>query len=195
MYDKNPHTNVWKRHAYKHAYKCMTKTRIQTRIQMYDKNTHTNVWQKHAYKHAYKSMTKTRIQNRIQMYDKNAYKIAYKCMKKNRHTNVWKKTVIQMYEKNILIYWSGGQPITAPREYGVFVCMFSSYICITKSCFQNRIHDNVWQKQAYKCMTKTRIQMYEKNRHTNVWKKFTHILERWAANYSAQGAWGYCAFP
>ena len=38
-----------------------------------------------------------------------AYKQAYQCMK---------KTGIQMYEKNILMYWSGGQPITAPRENG-----------------------------------------------------------------------------
>ena len=40
------------------------------------------------------------------------------------------------------------------------------------------------KKQAYKCMTKThiqtRIQMYE--------KKYTQILERWTANYSIQGA-------
>ena len=41
----------------------------------------------------YTSMRKTRIQ----MYDENT------------HTNVWKKN---------LIYWSGGQPITAPREHG-----------------------------------------------------------------------------
>jgi len=84
-------------------------------------------------------------------------------------------------------------------------------------------HKNVWQKHAYKCMTKTRIQMYDKNTykcmiksrtqnriklydkntHTNVWQKHAykcmekkpHILERWAANYSAQGAWRYSAFP
>ena len=29
MYDKNMHTNLRKKHAYKHAYKCMKKTRIQ----------------------------------------------------------------------------------------------------------------------------------------------------------------------
>ena len=33
MYDKK---------TQKTAYKCMTKIRVQTRIQMYDKNTHTN---------------------------------------------------------------------------------------------------------------------------------------------------------
>ena len=42
----------------------------------------------------------------IQMYEKQQ---AYQCMKKNTHTNVWKTN---------LIYWSGGQPITAPREHG-----------------------------------------------------------------------------
>ena len=46
-YGKNRHTNVWK----KHAYKGMTKTRIQTRIQMYEKNTDTNVWKKHTNTH------------------------------------------------------------------------------------------------------------------------------------------------
>ena len=51
MYDKNMHTSVLK----KHAYKCIKKTRIQ----MYDKN--------HVYKHAYKCMEKTRVQ----MYEKN----------------------------------------------------------------------------------------------------------------------------
>ena len=39
--------------------------------------------------------------------------------------------------------------------------------------------------------------MYEKNtitkNHKNVWKKCAHILERWAANYSAQGVWGFNA--
>ena len=32
------HTNVWQNPAYKHAYKCMTKTCIQTRIQINEKN-------------------------------------------------------------------------------------------------------------------------------------------------------------
>ena len=40
------------------------------------------------------------------MYEK---KPTYKCMT---------KTGIQMYVKNSLIYWSGGQSITAPREHG-----------------------------------------------------------------------------
>jgi len=35
-------------------------------------------------------------------------------------------------------------------------------------------------------MTKIRIHLYDKT---------MHILERWAANYSAQEAWGYSAFP
>ena len=95
MYEKNTHTNVRKKHLYKHAYKCMKRTCIQTRIQMfgkkriqmYNKNTHTNtltnVWKKYAYK----CMTKTRIQTRTQMYGK---KQAYKVWKKT-HTNVWKK--------------------------------------------------------------------------------------------------------
>ena len=76
IYEKNPHTNVWKK-------------RVQNVIQMYDKNTHTkshtNVWRKHAYK-----------------FMKKTHKHAYKCMKKNTHTNVWQKRVqnhIQMYDK------------------------------------------------------------------------------------------------
>ena len=84
----------------KNTYKCMSKTCIQTHIQMYDKNTDTNVWKKQAYK----CMTKTRIQTRIQMYEKNTetnvwekHKHAYKCMTKTR---------TQMYDKNILIYWT-----------------------------------------------------------------------------------------
>ena len=44
----------------KHAYKCMTKTRIQTRIQMYEIK-------------------------RMKMFEK---KQAYQCMEKNTHTNV-----------------------------------------------------------------------------------------------------------
>ena len=65
MYDKN-------------TYKCMTKTHIQTRIQMYEKKhaykcmTKTRI-QMNEKKHAYKCMTKTRLQNRIQMYDKNPH--------------------------------------------------------------------------------------------------------------------------
>ena len=64
----------------------------------------------------------------------------------------------------------------------------------THKCMKKNTHTNVWQKHAYKilykCMRKTRIQnriqMYEKN---------LLILEQWAANYSAEGAWGYSAFP
>ena len=49
------------------TYKCMTKTRIQKRIQMYDKNTHTD--------------THTNVlKKRIQMYEENTHK--------NTHTNV-----------------------------------------------------------------------------------------------------------
>ena len=64
------------------------------------------------------------------MYEKNAYKHAYKCMTKTR---------IKMYEKDILIYWSGGQPITAPRENGV--CLAQGHLsrdkevnCHASSC-------------------------------------------------------------
>ena len=42
--------------------------------------------------------------------------LSYICMTKTYKS--LKKTSIQIYEKNILIYWSGGQPITAPREHG-----------------------------------------------------------------------------
>ena len=34
-------------------------------------------------------------------------------------------------------------------------------------------HTNVWKKHAYKCMTKTGIQMYDKNMHTNAYKCMT----------------------
>jgi len=98
MYEKNRHTNTHTNVLKKQAYKCITKTRRQKRIQVYEK------------KQAYKCMTKTRIQTRIQMYDKNT--------QTKTHTSVWKKTGIQLYVKNILIYWSGGQPITAPMEHG-----------------------------------------------------------------------------
>jgi len=155
------HTNVWQKHAYRHAYKCMTKTRIQ----MYEKNRHTNIWQKHAYKIAYKCMTKTRIQ----MYDKN------------RHTNVWqkpaykcmKKTCIQMYDKNM----------------HTKVWQKHAHKCMKKTCIQmydKNMHTKVWQKPAYKCMTKTRIQMYEKNMHTNVWQKHAHKCRK--KIYSNTGA-------
>ena len=74
----------------------------KTGIQLYGK--------KQAYKHAYKCMKK----KGIQMYDKKTHKKhAYKCMTK---TGI--QTRIKMYDKNILIYWSCGQPITAPREHG-----------------------------------------------------------------------------
>ena len=159
---KNTHTNVWQKHAYKIAYKCMTKTRIQ----MYDKNKHTN---------AYKCMEKTRIQ----MCEKNP---AYICMIKTR---------IQMCEKNILIYWSGGQPITAPREapqpwqggelprlqlsaHQSF-CWAVSGDWTANSLVIGRQHSplrhgqpkckckNVWKRHAYKYMTKTHTKS-----HTNV---------------------------
>ena len=197
----------------------------KTRIQMYDKNTHTkshtNVWKKHAYK----CMKKTGIQ----MYEKKqafkwmsknpAYKIAYKCMKKTTHTNVWQKhtykqaykymtkTRIKTYEKNILIYWSGGQPITAPKEYGVpcsrapqpwqggkqphvqlsahqSFCWAVSGDWTANPLVIGRPHSplrhgqpkckckNVWKKQAYIYMKKKRIQMYDKNPHANIWKKY-----------------------
>ena len=75
--------------------------------------------------------------------------------------------------------------------------------------YEKDTHTNVWEKNAYKCMRKTRIQMYEKKQHTNVWqkhaykhvykfmkktpknvwKKYTHIMEWLTANYSAQGVW------
>ena len=62
----------------------MTKTRIQTRIQMYEKKAYKCMKkiriQMYETKTAYKCMKKTRIQ----MYET---KTAYKCMKK-RHTNV-----------------------------------------------------------------------------------------------------------
>ena len=87
---KNRHTNT---QMYGTNSKCMdtnSKGMEKTRVQMNEK---------------------TRIQTRIQMYEKkHEYKHVYKCIKKtkvgkNRHTN-------------ILIYWSDGQSITAPREHG-----------------------------------------------------------------------------
>ena len=66
-------------------------------------------------KNAYKCMKKTCIQkyeqNTYKCMKKQAYKHAYKCMTKTRI-----QTRTQMYEKNILKYWSSGQPITASRE-------------------------------------------------------------------------------
>ena len=74
---------------------------------MYDKNPHTNVWQKRIQMYEKNTHTKTHTN----VWQKHAYKHVYKCMKKTPK-NVWKKTGIK-------IYWSGGQPITAPREYGM----------------------------------------------------------------------------
>ena len=130
-------------------------------------------------------MTKTRIQ----MYEKNRHtnthtnvweKHSCKCMTKTRvqnsiqmydknpHTNVWKKTRIQMYDKN---------------SYKIaYKCMKKTRIQMYDKNTRTKSHTNVWQKPAFKCM--------KKNRHTNVWKKYTHILELWTANYSAHGAWG-----
>ena len=111
-----------------------------------------------------------------------------------------------MYEKNILIYWSGGQPITAPREYGITCsrapqpwqggelprvqlsahqtfCWAVSGDWTANPLVIGRPHSplrhgqpkykckNVWKRHAFKCLTKTRIQMYDKNTHTNVWQK------------------------
>ena len=43
-------------------------------------------------------------------------------------------------------------------------------------------------------MEKTRTNVLKKHAHKCMEEK-PHILEWWAANYSAQGAWGYSAFP
>ena len=123
-------------------------------------------------------------------------------MNKKRLTNVWKKaaykcmkkTCIQMYEKNMRVevflgrshdcghcigsLSSWGRRKKRMKTLGMrkkFWKFGQIFICI---------HTNVWQKHeykiAYKCMTKTRIQMYEKN-----------ILIYWrTANYSTQGGWG-----
>ena len=163
MYDKITHTNVWQKHAYKNAYKCMTKTGIQTHLQIYDKNaykfmtkTHTNVWQKHA----------------------------YKCMKKNRHSTVWQGRELPRFQlsahqsffwvvsgdwtANPLVIGRPHSPLRHSRPKGKLRNLWKkqAYKCIKK----NR-HTNVWQKHAYKWLTKTRIQMYEKNPHSNVWKE------------------------
>ena len=123
MYEKNTHTNVWK----KQAYKCMKKTRIQTRIQMYDKN---------AYKHAYKCMKKTGIQ----MYEKNTHtnvwkKPAYKCMKKNPHTNVWQKRIQKRIQTRIQMY---------EKDRHTNVWKKHAYKCMKKNT-----HTNVWKKYTY----------------------------------------------
>ena len=96
----------------------------------------------------------------VKMYDKNTHT--------KSHTNVWKKTRIHMYDKNTHT---------------------KSHTNVWQKRIQNRI--NMYEeKQAYKCITKKRIQLYDKNTHKNVWKKYSHILEWWTANYSAQGVWG-----
>ena len=79
MYEKNTHTNIWKRHAHKNAYKITYKCMTKTRIQMYEKKT------------LYKCMTKTHTKSHTNVWQKPAYK----CMK---------KTCLQMYEKNIQMY-------------------------------------------------------------------------------------------
>jgi len=171
---KNTHTNVWQNQAYKHAYKCMTKTRIQ----MYGKNTHTNVWQKHA----------------------------HKCMTK--------------------IYSYTGLPIPAPRGHGVPCSSANAvarrwiancpavsppFLYLSSECALNRQPSSYWtttlttepwlpQIQTYTCMRKTRTQMYEKNRHTNVWQKHAYkcMTRRWTATPPAisplilflSGEWG-----
>ena len=53
------------------------------------------------------------------MYEKNAYK----CMT---------KTGIQMYEKDILIYWSSGQPITTPKEHGGYSAFIKGTSAVTR---------------------------------------------------------------
>ena len=112
-------------------------------------NTHTNVWKKTAYK----CMRKTRIQNRIQMYDKNTHT--------NMHPDVWKKhTNASKWELPRLqlsahqsFFWAVSGDWTAnPLVIG-------------------RPHSPLSHGRPYKCMKKTCIQMYEKNTHTNVWKK------------------------
>ena len=180
MYDKNTHTNVWK----KHAYKCMTKTRIQMyeqNTQMYDKNTHTdmhtNVWQKHAYK----CMKKTGIQ----MYDKNTLT--------NTHTNVWQKNAHKCMKKKysytgavdgqlqrpggallkgtsaVTRRWTATPPAAGPPL--LFWAMSGDWTA--NSLVIGWAHSplrhgqpsykckNVWEKPTYKCMKKTRIQIYE----------------------------------
>ena len=186
MYDKITHTNVWQKHAYKNAYKCMTKTRIQ----MYEK--------KHAYKHAYKWMTKTRIQ---MCEKNQTYKHAYKCMTKTRIKMYEKNILIywsgglpitapREYGVPCSMVpqpWQGGElphlQVSAHQSF----CWAVSGNWTANSLVIGRPHSplrhgqpkykckNVWQKHAYKiaykCMTKTRIQMYKKNTHSNEWQK------------------------
>ena len=205
MYDKNTHTNVWQ----KHAYKCMTKTCIQNRIQMYDNNTHINVWKK------------PRIQTLIQMYGKNTYK----CIKKTR---------TRMYGKKTSYTGAVGSQLQRPGSMGVqflsqgHLSCDKEVNCHPSGCWDNHTHHwataaqntniqmyeknthinthtNIWKKHAYKyaykCMTKTRMQMYEKkqayqcmrktciqtrvqmcdkNKHTNT---YTNVWQKQAYKY------------
>ena len=162
------------------AYKCMTKTHIQTRIQMYEKNRHTNVWQGDelprlqlsAHQSFFWAVSGDWIANPLVIgrphsplrYGQAKYKHknirtkpAYKCMKKNMHTNVWQKH----------LYKHAYKCMTKTRIQ-TRIQMYDkkqAYKCMIKT--RTKSHTNVWQKHTYKhvykCMKKTRIQMYDKN--------------------------------
>ena len=114
-----------------------------------------------------------------------------------------KKTIqtrIPMYEKNSLIYWSGGKPITVPREHGGTVPFPRApqlwqggelpplQLLANQSFFWAVIGDWIanplvigWPHSPWATAApNTNIEMYEKNTHininthTNIWKKHAY---------------------
>ena len=165
------HTNVWKK----------------TCIQMYEENmhtnTHTNVWKKHAYKCMTKTHTNMHTKKTgIQMYEKNILIMDSQLQRPGSkgclaqgHLSHDKKVncnTSSCLPANPFCWAVSGDwtanPLVVRRPHSPLCHGQPKYKC-----------KNVWQKHAYKiaykCMTKTRIQMYEKNMHTNThtngWKK------------------------
>jgi len=176
MYEENTHTNVWKKQAFKWMTKtCIQtriqmyeKTRIQTRIQMYEKNTHTNVWKKHAYKHAYKCMKK-------QMYEKNTHTNTHTNVWKNTHTNVWKKHAYKiaykfMKKTGIQMVWQGGKlprlQLSAHQSFFWAVSEdWTAYPLVIGRPHSPLRHGRPKYKIAYKCMEKTRTNVLKQHAH------------------------------
>ena len=169
-----------------------------TNIQMYDKNTHTK-------SHTWQRMTKTGAMGselRAQgLWGYSAFPKGTSAV-----TRRWTATPLVFGQSHSPL--SHGCPEYKYKNVWQKHAYKIAYKCMTKT--HTKSHTNVWQKPAYKCMKKNTHTNVDKNTHTNthtnvwkrhayicmtkthrnVWKKYTQILERWTANYSAQGAWG-----
>ena len=120
---------------------------------MYEENMHTN--------------THTNVWKKPQLYDK----ITHTMYEKKRDTNVWQGGELprlQLSAHQSLLWVMSGDWTANSLFIG------RPHSPLRHGCPKYK-HTLVWEKHAYKCMKKTRIQtriqMYEKNMHTNVWKK------------------------